>query len=96
MSMPVITPGEGSREQAITDLVESIALQETALSHIINAEGEKIQVFTTAAGITPEQLLAANASVESMVDAITRLEMVFQTKLNLFAADLAVVPPEEA
>lgn len=29
--------------QAITDLLESIALEETAMSHILNAEGEKLQ-----------------------------------------------------
>lgn len=30
MGMPVITPGTGSREQAITDLIESVALQEAS------------------------------------------------------------------
>jgi len=82
--MPVITPGEGSRDQAITDLIESVALQETALSHIMNAEGEKIQYFRETAGISPAQMLAVNASVESMVRAITNLEVVLQTKLDLF------------
>ena len=42
MSMPTITtsPNPISMSQAITDLIESIALEETALSHILNAEGE--------------------------------------------------------
>ena len=43
MGMPVITPSATTREQAVTDIIESVALQETALSHILNAEGEKIQ-----------------------------------------------------
>lgn len=43
MGMPVITPSTTTRTQAITDIIESVALQETALSHILNAEGEKIQ-----------------------------------------------------
>lgn len=43
MGTPVITPGTATRIQAITDIIESIALQETALSHILNAEGEKMQ-----------------------------------------------------
>jgi len=45
MGMPVITPGTGTRNQAITDLIQSVALQETALSHLLNAEGEKMQAI---------------------------------------------------
>ena len=45
MSMPSIArnPDPVTMHQAITDLLESIALEETAMSHILNAEGEKIQ-----------------------------------------------------
>ena len=51
MSMPTITtsPNPISMSQAITDLIESIALEETALSHILNAEGEKL-------GLTADEL----------------------------------------
>lgn len=42
MGMPVITASATTRDQAITDLIQSVALEETALSHILNAEGEKI------------------------------------------------------
>lgn len=88
MSMPIITPGEGTREQAITDLIESVALQETALSHIINAEGEKMQAIIAMEDVTSDQLLALNKSVEQMIGAITRLEMMLQAKLELFADEL--------
>ena len=45
MSMPVIAMHSNpvTMCQAVTDLLESIALDETALSHILNAEGEKLQ-----------------------------------------------------
>ena len=43
MSMPVIKASNTSRPQSVTDMIESIALEQTALSHILNAEGEKIQ-----------------------------------------------------
>ncbi|MEG2204478.1 MAG: hypothetical protein RRY21_04880 [Oscillospiraceae bacterium] len=89
MSMPVIKPGTGTRIQAITDLIESVALQETGLSHILNAEGEKIQAFVAMSGVTSDQLLAVNKSVQSMVDAISRLEMVLQSKLALYSAEIA-------
>ena len=87
MGMPVITPGTGSREQAITDLIESVALQEAALSHILNAEGEKIQAVVAMEGVTPEELLMVNKSVENMTNTIARLEMLLQAKLELFDLD---------
>lgn len=87
MSMPVIIAGTGSREQAITDIIESIALEETALSHILNAEGEKIQKVLELA-TTTEELISVNTSVESMVKAINDLESMLQEKLKLFEASL--------
>ncbi|MEG1751670.1 MAG: hypothetical protein RR247_01215 [Clostridia bacterium] len=85
MSMPVIVPGTTTTEQAINDLIESVALQETGLSHILNAEGEKIQAMLAIPGVTPEQLLAVNSSVQSMVNSISNLEMILQNKLSLFS-----------
>ena len=83
MGMPVITPGTGTRCQAITDVITSVALEQTALSHILNAEGEKIQKIV-ATSTTASEMLAVNKSVESMVKSITRLEMILQGKLELF------------
>ena len=83
MSMPVIVPGTGTRCQAITDIITSVALEQTALGHIINAEGEKIQKIVASAQ-TAEEMLAVNKSVESMLNSITKLEMVLQGKLELF------------
>lgn len=83
MSMPVIVSGTGSRCQAITDIITSVALEQTALGHIINAEGEKIQKIVASAQ-SAEEMLAVNKSVESMLGAVTRLEMVLQGKLELF------------
>lgn len=84
MGMPVITPSTTTRAQAITDIIESVALQETALSHILNAEGEKIQKMVAMPDATAEMLLAANKSVESMVNAVSRLEMLLHSKLSTF------------
>jgi hypothetical protein len=88
MGMPVITPGDGTRDQAITDIIESIALQEAALAHIMNAEGEKLQAVIAMEDVTPDQLLEVNRSVLQMISAITRLEMTLQSKLELFSEDL--------
>lgn len=84
MGMPVITHGTGTRCQAITDIIASVALEQAALSHILNAEGEKLQKVVNAAGVTPTQMLDTNKSVEKMINAVSRLEMVLQSKLELF------------
>lgn len=84
MGMPVITPGTSTRCQAVTDVISSVALEQTALSHILNAEGEKIQKIVETA-TTAEEMLAVNRSVNGMVDSIARLEMLLQNKLNLFS-----------
>lgn len=97
MGMPVITPSTTTRAQAVTDIIESVALEETALSHILNAEGEKIQKMVAMPDATPEVLLATNKSVESMVNAVSRLEMILQSKLSAFdgclCEDGAAEPP---
>lgn len=84
MGMPVITASTTTRKQAITDIIQSVALEETALSHILNAEGEKIQKIVAMPDVTPEILIATNKSVESMVNSISKLEMILQSKLSIF------------
>lgn len=83
MGMPVITPGDRTGEQVITDLIESIAMQERALSHILNAESEKMQSVINMEEVTAQQLLQLNRSVEHMINTATRLETILQTKLEL-------------
>ncbi|MEG1776594.1 MAG: isopeptide-forming domain-containing fimbrial protein [Clostridia bacterium] len=75
--------GSGTGKQAINDLIESIALEQTAVAHILNAEGEKIQATLAVPGISCADLLAPNASVEAMIHSITNLEIVFHQKLKL-------------
>ena len=72
------------RSQAITDLMTSIALQQAALSHILNAEGEKIQKILSFDQLTPETILMTNRSVESMVNSVSNLELVLADKIALF------------
>lgn len=84
MGMPVIVSSNTTRCNAVTDVIQSVALEQTALSHILNAEGEKIQKIVAKEDATTEELLAVNKSVNSMVESITRLEMVLQGKLQVF------------
>lgn len=70
-------------QPAINDVIESVALQQTALSHIINAEGEKIQKAMQITGITSQELLAINDSVASTINSITKLEILLVQKIQI-------------
>lgn len=85
MGMPIIKPSETTRCQAITDIIESVALEQTALSHILNAEGEKLQKAVAFEYIEPSELLRFNKSVEEMVRTVAQLEMILQSKLQMFS-----------
>ncbi|MEG1752159.1 MAG: hypothetical protein RR140_03505 [Clostridia bacterium] len=69
--------------QQISDLIASIALEETALGNIANAEGAKIQKFLAMPNITNQQLLCLNKSVTDMTNATTLLESVLMQKLSV-------------
>jgi len=90
MGMPEFVQSDVSREQAITDLILSVALEEAALSHILNAEGEKMQAIIGMDDVTIEQLLTLNRSVASMINAVTRLEMQLLAKLELFEDEIGL------
>lgn len=66
-------------------LLQSIALEETAISHILNAEGEKLQKAISMENCSHEDLLDVNKSVEDMIDKITALEIVLKSKLDLIS-----------
>lgn len=91
MSMPVISISDCPvcREQAINDLIESVALEETALSHILNAEGEKLQKIIAMCNVSPHMILEANRSVKSLINSVTRLEVILQSKLDTVSCDIS-------
>jgi hypothetical protein len=68
--------------QSINDLLESVALQEAGLAHIINAEGEKIQTSLGITGVSIADLIAINQSVSDTLTKIIKLEMVLEFKLE--------------
>ncbi|MEG1900646.1 MAG: hypothetical protein RR161_03755 [Bacilli bacterium] len=64
------------------DIMESIALVETAISHILNAEGEKIQKIISLTD-DPDVILKVNESVNTVIKNVTFLEQVLYGKLEL-------------
>lgn len=97
MSMPKIECAHIDKCCAASSLLQSIALEETAISHILNAEGEKLQKAISISCDTKE-LIEVNKSVEDMVDKITSLEIVLKSKLDLIRPildDCDKKPPKE-
>lgn len=82
MSMPKIECSNIDKCCAASSLLQSIALEETAISHILNAEGEKLQKAISL-NCDQKDLLKVNKSVEDMIDKITNLEIVLKSKLDL-------------
>ncbi|WP_436865279.1 hypothetical protein [Bacillus fungorum] len=86
--MPNITPEIMiTREDAKNLLLASIALEELALSHLINSEAEKIQyALGTLPGlstpVTINDLLEINTSVRDMLNLAIKKEMLLDAKLN--------------
>lgn len=83
MSMPKIECANINKCCAASSLLQSIALEETAISHILNAEGEKLQKAISLHSCSHKDLIEINQSVESMVEKITSLEIVLKAKLDL-------------
>lgn len=76
-----------TQEQALTMILSSIALEELALSHIINAEGEKIQyvLSQTNRGGCPADLrdiLAVNQSVSGLLEIVLQNQMLLKNKME--------------
>ena len=106
MSMPsyVDTVPELTREAVINQILASIALEELALSHVINAEGEKIQYVVgtlqipdrgLSGGITIANLVDLNNSVASTLQAAAANQAALTQKLQaVLAADAEDEPGE--
>lgn len=82
------------REDAITMILMSIGMEEIGLSHVINAEGEKIQymlgtlvdgdgnAIPAPAGVTADKVLEVNKSVNGTLKNVLRNQLLLQLKLE--------------
>ena len=76
---------ERTQEEALTDLLTSIALEETALAHIINAEGEKIQAIAQLledGEIEPDEAIELQKEVGKMMRNPIKKQILLQFKLE--------------
>lgn len=79
---------ELTRERALDMILASIAMEELALSHIINAEGEKLQyvlgTLETSDGKKPtiDELLCINQSISNLLDIVSQNQMLLKSKMD--------------
>lgn len=92
MSMPKIPDMNPdiniTREVAIDTIIMSIAMEELAIAHILNAEGEKLQyVLNTLDGKDPGEItlcdiMAVNESIRETLREARKTERLLQFKLE--------------
>ena len=79
-------------DQAVIDLLESIALQESALSHILCAESQKMKAAMSMEELDLCKLLEVNDSATNMVHAVANLELALKDKLEFISNNLYYPP----
>ena len=89
MSMPTFPKNDPplSREGSLNEIIASIAAEELSLSHILNAEGEKLQyVLGTLPGLDEaaslDEVLRINQSVKDTLSGIIEQQMMLSAKLG--------------
>ncbi|WP_421155730.1 hypothetical protein [Peribacillus simplex] len=102
-NIPNITPTISvTVEQTIPLLLSSIALEELALAHIINAEAEKLQfvlgTLPTGTALSPAvvslaELLAVDSSVQRTLRDVIKKEMLLEFKFENVLDLIGTLPP---
>ena len=82
--MPYIKSSSTRRSQAVSDVIESIALEECAIAHILNAEGEELQRVVTFQNLCVEDLVCVNNSIIEVIKNVACLEAELKGKLAMF------------
>lgn len=86
-SFPIIDPPI-QRDDAVNQILSSIAMEELGLSHILNAEGEKLQyILGTIPGLsgpaaTVSDVLAANESVRGLLETAVQNQLFLKAKMQ--------------
>ncbi len=95
-----------TRDKVLDMLLTSIAMEEFSLSHIMNAEGEKIQYIlkkleeTDPCRVHIKEVLEVNKSVESLMGVLMEIQMLLKNKMNavieVMGSDLGPTGPKGA
>ena len=92
MSMPTIDLPEIDFQDALSNILGSIALGEAGLAHILNTEGMKIQNVIAIDNVTIDELYAVNDSITSIVQGAANIESAMHAKLSALIAHINPPP----
>ena len=81
MGMPHLVNSGIGRNAAINDGIQSIALEEAALAHILNAQGEALQWVLAQPCVTIEEVQKFQCCVHTMIEAAASFEGALQEKI---------------
>ena len=90
-----------TKDEALTMIIASIAMEELALSHIVNAEGEKLQYIlgTLPGGCKPcadtPEILAVNKSIKELLNTVMQNQLLLKGKLETALEAIGPVAPPE-
>lgn len=77
-----------TRDDAVNQILSSIAMEELGISHIINAEGEKLQYIlgtlpgVTGPEVTIEDLLNTNESIQNLLQNASYNQLLLKSKMQ--------------
>lgn len=86
-TFPVITPPL-KLEDSLNMILASIAMEELGLSHIINAEGEKLQYVlgtlekSSDRKVSTDEILAVNKSIKCLLDSVMQNQVILKGKME--------------
>ncbi|WP_163859565.1 hypothetical protein [Paenibacillus elgii] len=83
------------REEVFHMLLASIAMEEIGLSHVLNAEGEKIQRLLLSEDVCLDDMIRLNKSIERILRSIIKNQMLLQFKLEDVLSLEPTIGPEE-
>lgn len=87
-------------DSALNMILTSIAMEELALSHIMNAEGEKLQYVLGTLEQSSErefdikEILAVNKSITCLLDSVSQNQMILKNKMDKAIDALTEVCPD--
>ena len=85
----MLLPEQSNHNQAINNLIASIALQESFFSDIIYTKSQHLNQIVNSQGITPEELYNVKLCLTEISQAINGLERILQAKIEFFESELS-------
>lgn len=85
-----------SRQQAITNIIQSVATEQTAIAGILDTQKAHYAALKEIGTLSLAETNLCNKCEQELINAATRLEMILQMKLDLFAECLCegTTPPK--